>query len=69
MKILRHPATSRAESAEDERPAGPPAPADRGEKLRRLKDLIERGEYEVDEELLARRIAERWFKQAPPRSD
>jgi hypothetical protein len=37
--------------------------------VRRLKDLVQRGEYEVDEELLARRIAERWFKGKPSTSD
>jgi anti-sigma28 factor (negative regulator of flagellin synthesis) len=68
MKILRHPAASRDSEQDGQPPAEDPAP-DRVEKVRRLKDLVQRGEYEVDEELLARRIAERWFKGKPSTSD
>lgn len=33
-------------------------PADAGEKIARVRELIDRGEYKVDLELLARRIVE-----------
>ena len=68
MKILRHPAASRDEGQDGQTAADESAP-DRVEKVRRLKDLVQRDEYEVDEELLARRIAERWFKRTPSSSD
>jgi anti-sigma28 factor (negative regulator of flagellin synthesis) len=68
MKILRRPAASRDEGQGEQTPEQNPAP-ERAEKVRRLKDLVERGEYEVDEELLATRIAERWFKKTSSSSD
>jgi anti-sigma28 factor (negative regulator of flagellin synthesis) len=69
MKILRHPAASESESEEGLEPQEEAASPERTEKVRKLKEQIERGEYEVDEELLARKISERWFKEARPERD
>ena len=65
MKILRHPAAPRTTEDEPAPPVETPHSRVRAEEVRRLKELVERGEYEVDEDLLASRIIERWTKDSP----